>query len=859
MNPLESLTRLTSQTATKRHFSVFFKSRWMDFIKKTCRVVAGLAMALPGGFSVMGQEPKTWPLAGADESTPSLSHYFSWIDNTNEGATEHQTLANLDFFKWLHDEYGMDLDIYALDAGAIDAPGYYGNLNSERFKKQFPNGFGPIAAKAKSFGCRLGVWLGPDGFGNTPDEEDARTEMLVGLCRDYNFHLFKVDAVCGQLRPEKRDAFIKMLKRCREYSPDLVVLNHRLKLGQGLPYTTTQLWGDEAYIDVWRNNETTATHNRAGALALGVPIDPKTGKPQRLLEDHGVCLSSSLDYWEDDLFLQAFSRNLILAPELYGSPWFLRDDEFPKLARIYNLARRYRDILPQGILLKDKACGPDPVSRGNGKTRIITLRNSTWNPATYSVALNDDIGLEGKGPYEVRRLHPTEEILGYFEKNQSVSVTVPAFRSYTMIVSSEPSKELGVVGCAYEVVRDTTDKPAILHLLGMPGTTATIKLPDLPRKFSKATLDGSQADDLLTGSTREISFPGTSLKRPWHRKLASLTSVAIPADAVALYEATCFAADNNALEIRSIARSGPTLIPQVKASRDEFLDQKLLVERGVWDSYLFDGDPATFFRLSQDPIRQGALRVDMGAVATVDRWVLENVDARFKPAEAFVSTDLMNWTAVPTKITPENPTQTRVLKGSYSGVKEWETIQLNRITIELPESLKKVRYLKIPGEATNVGEISGFYHEARVDPSAWRASNVFADAAKVPAKLAWSGSFRLDEAAKGSYLVIPCNGKHGRDGAYAALRMDGHWVGSPRRAVDYPANPWETGNGHPDSDLSYFFPVTDDMIGKSIDAVVMQFESEREDKLPLGQFSSEVWITAYPIPYVSKQLILGDH
>jgi hypothetical protein len=219
----------------------------------------------------------------------------------------------------------------------------------------------------------------------------------------------------------------------------------------------------------------------------------------------------------------------------------------------------------------------------------------------------------------------------------------------------------------------------------------------------------------------------------------------------------------------------------------------------------------------------------------------------------------MNWTAVPTKITPENPTQTRVLKGSYSGVKEWETIQLNRITIELPESLKKVRYLKIPGEATNVGEISGFYHEARVDPSAWRASNVFADAAKVPAKLAWSGSFRLDEAAKGSYLVIPCNGKHGRDGAYAALRMDGHWVGSPRRAVDYPANPWETGNGHPDSDLSYFFPVTDDMIGKSIDAVVMQFESEREDKLPLGQFSSEVWITAYPIPYVSKQLILGDH
>ena len=48
----------------------------------------------------------------------------------------------------------------------------------------------------------MGVWLGPDGFGNTPEEEKARTDMLVKLCRDYHFHLFKVDAVCGQLRTE---------------------------------------------------------------------------------------------------------------------------------------------------------------------------------------------------------------------------------------------------------------------------------------------------------------------------------------------------------------------------------------------------------------------------------------------------------------------------------------------------------------------------------------------------------------------------------------------------------------------------------------------------------------------------------
>ncbi len=54
---------------------------------------------------------------------------------------------------------------------------------------------------------------------------------------------------------------------------------------------------------------------------------------------------------------------MILAPELYGSPWFLRDDEFSQLARIFNLHRRYRDILTQGIELPEATYGPYAVSR----------------------------------------------------------------------------------------------------------------------------------------------------------------------------------------------------------------------------------------------------------------------------------------------------------------------------------------------------------------------------------------------------------------------------------------------------------------------------------------------------------------
>ena len=61
--------------------------------------------------------------AGADNMTPSVPQYFTWINNTNEGSTEVQTLINLEYFKWLRDAYGMRLGIYAWDAGNFDGAG----------------------------------------------------------------------------------------------------------------------------------------------------------------------------------------------------------------------------------------------------------------------------------------------------------------------------------------------------------------------------------------------------------------------------------------------------------------------------------------------------------------------------------------------------------------------------------------------------------------------------------------------------------------------------------------------------------------------------------------------------------------
>ena len=160
--------------------------------------------------------------SGADETTPSRSEYFSWINNTNEGATEAMTLANLNFFAFLRETFSMQLDIYAFDAGAIDGKGFYGRTDSPRFRKQFPHGLALLAGIAAETGTRLGVWGGPDGFGTTDEEAQSRIDQMVELCQKFHFALFKFDSVCGTLRPKKEKYFIRMMQECRRYSPDLI-------------------------------------------------------------------------------------------------------------------------------------------------------------------------------------------------------------------------------------------------------------------------------------------------------------------------------------------------------------------------------------------------------------------------------------------------------------------------------------------------------------------------------------------------------------------------------------------------------------------------------------------------------------
>lgn len=784
--------------------------------------------------SVTGANAQVFP--GANEDTPARAQYFSWINNTNEGATEAQTLVNLDFFKWLNDEYGMQLDIYAFDAGAIDGKRYYGSMDSSKFKAQFPNGFGPIYERTSSMGIRLGLWGGPDGFGNTPQDASARANMMVKLCEEYEFALFKFDTVAGDLRDNQQENFARMMTRCRAAVPDLIFLNHRINLGPvALPHATTFLWeGQETYTDVHIFNQMPAPHHRAGALARSLPPGLT-----RLTEDHGVCLGSALDYWDDELILQAFNRSLILSPQIYCNPWLLSDAEFPKLARIFNLARQYRETLVSGTRLPRRRYGPSAISRGDATTRLITLRNLGWEPKTYRLKINETLGLsESDQSFEVRRYHPTEEIIGTYNYGDRVDLVVEPFRSALFRVTQKA--DFGLSGIRYDIIRDIKERDIEIDVYGEPGLAKTVKFTNSPA-LSSVLIDGVPLpvkDNTITLQFEPMSGPTSEPHR-----LGTLTRSELPEDAEALYETTVFSADNNALEVRSLARSGGTRHAPVAAARDAFFDQPLFTERGIWDRNLFDGDLDTAFYVSNrwpywwntDPdtsVNDGAFRLDLGSITHVDKFVLTTRDqftlAPVKQGEgiiAEVSTDLQNWTKV-----------------TFIADTEME--------IDLPGIEFPVRYLRILDDAPRwLSEVTGLYDGRTLDRQNWRASNLFGAFHRMNFTKSWSLQTKLENISDRTYLSIAIPGYVGNEGVYAAMKVNGDLIGAPDRAPSYPANTWELQVRPVEGNYTYYIPLKPEWSNQELEIIVLGTDYSRS----VNPF---VWLNAPPVPTTSQRIII---
>ena len=763
---------------------------------------------------------KTVETAGAEEKTPSRSQYFSWINSTNEGSTEAQTLANIGYFKWLHDEYGMTVDIYAWDAGNLDGSrSTYETFDSPKLRAQYPNGYGKCAEAAAEIGMRLGVWCGPDGYGDTDESAAARRELLVSLCRDHHFALFKIDGVCSRLREEKQEEFVKTMKECRKYSPDLILLNHRLRLGIGEPYATTFLWnGQETYVDVHIGNDMPAPHHRAFTFFRGtVP------ELQRLAEDHGVCISSFNDFFDDDLIYQAFGRCLILAPEIYGNPWLMPDRDHARLARIYNLHRKYRDILVDGKLLPD-CYGPDAVSRGDGKRRFIVVGNPTWERVSVPVRLDSEIGLGKCGKVAVMTHHPYEEFVGVFDYGTVADVPVPPFRAGLIEVCDASVAGPVLTGCKYEVIKEKDGVPTRVKLVSSTGRIGRFTAgKEIPMPYlSDEKFDHSMRDPVRVDRTRWEREPVTSKMER-------------------LYEAAVFASSNDSLEAQAVRSAGETAIPAVRAARDAVFAQRTYVLRGCESRFAFDGDPDTFFDGGSKTFYGGAmresgacLRVDFGAKYHADKIIIEyfkgDVEtAEIKPQSAYpfgdYSTDLAIWNR--TDLIGETPLCAREQEVVVNDVHNIEKVPGKVVRAEY--SVRgQIRYLRIREPLDRIYKIALEENGAEVplsDPKLLIMLPHYRDR-----KIAGARRARVyvhkEDIVPGAYLSVCIDGEHGAEGAYGVIEIDGREYGCPDRASAYPAMCWECGVREADRGYTYYLPVTPAMAEKEINVFVLEFTEE---------------------------------
>ena len=757
--------------------------------------------------------------AGADDQTPSRAQYFSWINNTNEGSTEGQTLTNLAFFRWMRERFGMRLDIYAWDAGNMDgADRLYAAQRKETFARQYPRGWKPIADAAEELGCRLGAWCGPDGYGDDPDVENARQELFVSLCRELHFAQFKLDGVCGGLREEKQSKFVETMQKSRAYSPDLIVLNHRLPLGIGEPYVTTFLWnGTETYVDVHICNPKTAMHHRAFTFTRGnVP------GLARLAEDHGVCISSCPEYFEDDLIYQAFGRCLILAPEIYGNPWLLRDDEYARLAAIYTLHRKYRDILVNGTLLPS-SYGENAVARGDGSRQFLCTGNDTWNKRRVCIKLDEEIGLRkpASGTVSVILHHPYTEFLGNFPYGETMEVQVSPFRAALIECCHAEIAEDMPRDCAYRVIHRSTEPCECADEIEIVAARH-------PIVFRGEILAKDAPFD-----HREVA--------PEHLGRAKRLPAPDAAYAKTLYEYAMRDVDNDSLETRALRRAGATEYPAVAKCRHAFFAQDTYRYRGCDQMALFDDDPDTFFDgrsrtyAGGRRVGGGCLRVDFGAVFDADGVELEyyatrenpvkQILAQITPGTAEYSTDLVTFVpAEPGEIEEIGAyTMAYVVEGIHE-IDEDHGVRC-RVTYKIDGP---IRYFRLPNPMDRLFSVKILKNGAKIDTPDARGSNLMAP--DFPVRFLEEATVVIPRAGR---LAIAVNGEHGAEGVAVTVDIDGKRYGCPDRAVSYPSNMWEHYVITPDSDTTFYFPVPAEMAGKTATITVL-FSEKHEPNPAIG-------------------------
>ena len=252
--------------------------------------------------------------------------------------------------------------------------------------------------------------------------------------------------------------------------------------------------------------------------------------------------------------------------------------------------------------------------------------------------------------------------------------------------------------------------------------------------------------------------------------------------------------------------------------------------RALSDGYLFDGDATTVFDVygvGRDwRVEKGCLRVDFGTPAALDVFkvhtqALDRTMQRNLVYGAEFSTDLVDWSQA------EEMIQEGSTMNIYPPTGEW-------------------RYFRMRMAPERISEIEGWKDGKQLDRTAWRGSNLFAHPDALPAEAAWKTTVNVDEITPTSYLCVAVEGKHGQEGAYAALRMGDRLIGAPSRAVSYLCNPWEYPARRRDTGYTYFFPLDESMVGKELEVVVLGMKGGGKELQPA------VWLTAHEFPFKSE-------
>ena len=558
-----------------------------------------------------------------------------------------------------------------------------------------------------------------------------------------------------------------------------------------------------------------------------------------------ACISSSVAYFEDDLIYQAFGRCMILSPEIYGNPWLMRDDEYPRLARVYNLHRSVAPLLVDGVILPE-TYGHTPVSRGNGRHRFITTGNNSWNTRRVTLKLDGEIGLEaGAGEIALIQRHPTERLVGLYRFGDAVEVDLLPFRAHLFEVAAVEEALPVLEGCEYEMIReDALGQPLEVRMLFCgDGEIALLNRGERRPYGCYTSRDERARAPLFLGRVDRWVDP--------------------TGRAEMLYETAQFGLDNDSLERRELRRSGETAIPEVKAARDAFFGQATYVARGCDGEAAFDGNPDTYFDGQSKTLRGftggvqriegGCLRVDFGGVYEADeveitcfaihRPVAEVSAQTYTPRGSY-STDLTVWeTTAPVEITlSEANIQSPVVK---SGVHNTVWVSGDRMTAryKLGGNVRcgsvrcgNVRYFRLPAPMDRIYSIRLLKDGREIPLDSPKVNNLQApfDCEK------WTelreGTVTLpDHLQDGDYVAVALNGVCGEEGAYCTAELDGKQLGFPDRAPAYRSNVWEFVVSRTDRNYTYYLPLTAAMAGKDLTVRVLRSAESEE-------LSCDVWL-----------------